>query len=126
MTFCGYGKIFSTENNAQYNAIGAFWEEMSAIFGLENLCGLGFNWAKNTIEYLIGLKSGKIPSNLKISNYEYKEVKLPDSGWSVYQGKREELDKLYKEIYKAGALQYEIEEFYDNGACIVKIYGRKL
>ena len=55
MLFKGISRVFSTENEAQYQTIGAFWDEMSGIYGLENLRGLGYNWTKDTIEYVIGL-----------------------------------------------------------------------
>lgn len=41
MKFIGIRKVFSTKNEEQYSTIGAFWDEMSAIYGRENLMGLG-------------------------------------------------------------------------------------
>ena len=60
MVFNGISKTFSTENNRQYETIGAFWDELSAIYGRENLRGLGYNWTSDTIEYVIGLRQGEI------------------------------------------------------------------
>lgn len=37
MLFRGVSKTFSTVGEQQYNTIGKFWDEMSAIYGLENL-----------------------------------------------------------------------------------------
>ena len=40
MIFEGISKTFSTEEDKQYETIGAFWDELSAKYGRENLCGL--------------------------------------------------------------------------------------
>ncbi len=115
MVFKGISKTFSLTNEDQYNTIGAFWDEMALLYGLENLQGLGYNWIGNTMEYAIGLKSGDIA--------EYNvSIALPDSGWITAIGKTERLKELYDEIYKDGALIYEIEEFRENGDCVVKYY----
>ena len=54
MIFEGISRVFSTVNEQQYETIGAFWDELSAQYGLENLRGLGYNWTPDTIEYVIG------------------------------------------------------------------------
>lgn len=56
----GVSKTFSTVGEQQYNTIGKFWDEMSAIYGLENLRGMGYNWNDDSIEYVIGLKNNEI------------------------------------------------------------------
>ena len=43
MEFKGIGRTFSTVGEKQYETIGAFWDEMSGIYGRENLRGLGYN-----------------------------------------------------------------------------------
>lgn len=43
MKFVGIRRVFSTENEEQYVTIGAFWDELSDIYGRENLMGLGYN-----------------------------------------------------------------------------------
>ena len=53
MKFIGIRKVFSTKNEEQYSTIGAFWDEMSAIYGRENLMGLGCNWTSDSIEYVM-------------------------------------------------------------------------
>lgn len=60
MKFVGIKRVFSTKNEGQYATIGAFWNEMSAKYGVDNLMGLGCNWTDNSIEYVIGLKNGMI------------------------------------------------------------------
>ena len=113
MTFIGISKTFSLIGEDQYNTIGAFWDEMSEIYGLENLEGLGYGWKGATMEYAIGLKDGRIAgANL--------EIALPDSGWTVVHGKTDCLKELYDEIYRDGPLSLEIEEFFKNGDCTVK------
>ncbi len=117
MIFKGFSRVFSTANNEQYDTIGAFWDEMSARFGMENLQGLGFNWTSDTIEYAIGLKTGEAGNALVIPCAEYKEIALPDDGWTKKRGRAEMLSELYDEVYLDGPLKYEIEVFYKNGDC---------
>ncbi len=44
MLFKGIGRTFSTENDQQYETIGAFWDELAAKYGRVNLQGLGYGW----------------------------------------------------------------------------------
>ncbi len=44
MLFKGSGRTFSTENDQQYETIGAFWDELAAKYGRANLQGLGYGW----------------------------------------------------------------------------------
>ena len=115
MVFKGITKTFSLINEDQYNTIGAFWDEMSLIYGLENLQGLGYNWKGNTMEYAIGLKNGEI------KDYDL-TITLPDDNWIIAKGKTDFLKELYDEIYKDGSLKYEIETFNEDGSCIIKYY----
>lgn len=112
MKYTGISRVFSTEDEEQYSTIGAFWDEMSAIYGREKLMGLGCNWTGNSIEYVMALKEGTIQN----SNFE---IDLPDE-WNVVEGKTEALSMIYDEIYKYGALLYEIEEFDDEGNCRIR------
>ena len=115
MEFTGISRTFSTVGEKQYETIGAFWDEMSARYGRENLRGLGFNWTATTIEYVIGLKSGNIEGQNAC-------VTLPDDGWISVCGKTEALSQLYGEIYKDGALKYEIEMFDEQGNCRIDYF----
>lgn len=118
MTFKGISKTFCLKNEEQYNTIGAFWDELAAVYGLENLQGLGYHWKGCTMEYAIGLKKGEIKGgNVSIS--------LPDNGWKTASGKTDFLKELYDEIYKDGPLTYEIESFFENGDCEIKYYRQK-
>ena len=114
MKFVGIRRVFSTENEEQYMTIGAFWDEMSNAYGRSNLMGLGCNWTRDSIEYVIALKNGLI------NNADY-EIDLPDE-WITVCGKTERLSAIYDEIYKDGPLLYEIEEFDDNGNCRIRYY----
>lgn len=117
MTFCGIGKRFSLRGEEQYETIGAFWDELAAIYGLECLQGLGYGWSGDTMEYAIGLKDGEIEGwNLCIA--------LPEQGWHKVCGRTNDLKELYDEIYREGPLTYEIETFNENGDCTV-IYCRE-
>ena len=115
MIFKGVSREFSLLNEDQYNTIGDFWDEMAALYGLENLQGLGYKWANNKISYAIGLKNGEI----KDGNFC---MELPDAGWTVVDGETARLKEIYDEIYQAGALKYEIETFTENGKCRIQYY----
>lgn len=119
MEFTGISRTFSTENDGQYETIGAFWAEMSAKYGMENLRGLGYNWTQNSIEYVIGLKNGVIDGDLKT-------VALPDDGWLTYHGETDRLGELYDEIYSHGFLTYEIETFFEDGTCEIFVTRSRL
>ena len=69
------------------------------------------------MEYAIGLKEGDI-EGCNVS------VELPDFGWCVANGRTDELKELYDEIYKDGALDLEIETFFENGDCTVEYYRK--
>lgn len=121
MIFKGYSRIFSTENGRQFETIGAFWDEVAAVFGREQIRGLGCNWTRSTIEYVIGLKSnGDMNAGAPISG-TWREIPLPDTGWQRYQGTADTLDVLYGEIYKGGSLTYEIETFNEDGTCLIAV-----
>ena len=113
MIFIGMTKDFCLTNEQQYDTIGQFWDEMAALYGLENLQGLGYCWKDNRISYAIGLKYGCIQGyNLRIE--------LPDDHWVTVKGQTDHLKQLYDEIYKKGPLQYEIETFDENGNCEIR------
>ncbi len=116
MIFKGIGRTFSTENERQYETIGAFWDELSAKYGRENLQGLGYGWTDCSIEYVIGLISGEIVG-------ADRSVELPDDGWSSVSGRTENLGRIYGRIYKDGSLKYEIERFDSKGGCEI-LYRR--
>ena len=110
MRFIGIGRTFSTRGEAQYGTIGAFWDELSARYGLENLRGLGYGWTEDTIEYAIGLCAGTIDG-------ADRTVELPDEGWTCVRGRTEHLPEIYDGIYRDGRLRYEIETFTEDGDC---------
>lgn len=112
MKFTGIRRTFSTQNEEQYTTIGAFWDELSDIYGRENLMGLGCNWTADSIEYVIALKQGTIAG----ADYE---IDLPDK-WTEVRGRTEQLGEIYGRIYEDGPLLYEIEEFDENGNCRIR------
>ena len=118
MIFKGITRSFSLANEDQYNTIGAFWDEMEALYGLENLLGLGYKWQNGKIEYAIGLKKGEI------NGYNL-TIELPDNDWVTVKGKTDNLKQIYNEIYISGALTYELESFFNSGDCIIKYYREK-
>lgn len=114
MIFKGYSKVFSTLGNEQYNTISDFWNEIMQKYNVEKLRGLGFNWTDTTIEYIIGLKSNEKFEN---TNYEWKEIELPDDNWEIVEGRTDNLEKIYNDIYRISSLKYEIEMFDEDGKC---------
>ena len=115
MLFTGISRKFSLTNEEQYNTIGAFWDEISLIYGLENIQGLGYKWENGIIFYAIGLKDGTI----KEANFH---LELPNDGWTIVDGETYQLKSIYDEIYKSGPLKYEIETFTENGKCQIRYY----
>ena len=115
MEFKGISRTFSTVGEKQYKTIGAFWDELSGIYGRRNLRGLGYNWGDTSIEYVIGLISGDIVGQNVI-------VTLPDAGWKCASGRTEKLGEIYSDIYQEGSLKYEIETFDDAGNCKIWFY----
>ena len=113
MKYIGISKKFSLHNEDQYITIGAFWDELTIVYGLENLRGLGYKWGNGVIYYAVGLKEGIIEG----ANFT---VELPDTGWIAVTGKTDELKQIYDEIYKSGPLKYEIEIFNEDGTCVIK------
>ena len=110
MLFKGIGRTFSTENDQQYETIGAFWDELAAKHGRTNLQGLGYDWTERSIDYVIGLNDGEIDG-------ADRTVELPDTGWVTIRGKTADLGEIYEKIYQEGRLKYEIERFTDSGDC---------
>ena len=110
MLFRGIGRTFSTENDQQYETIGAFWDELAAKYGRVNLQGLGYGWKARSIEYVIGLIDEEIDG-------EDRTVTLPDMGWVTVRGRTAEVGKINEKIYQEGRLEYEIERFTDSGDC---------
>lgn len=110
MLFKGIGRTFSTENDCQFETIGAFWDELAAKYGRENLQGLGYGWTERSIAYVIGLIDGEIDG-------ADRTVELPDMGWITAPGKTADLGKIYEKIYQESRLKYEIKRFTDSGDC---------
>ena len=110
MLFKGIGRLFSTEDDRQFETIGAFWDELAVKYGRANLQGLGYGWTERSIEYVIGLIDGEIDG-------ADRAVKLPDAGWVTVRGKTADLGETYEKIYQEGRLKYEIERFTDSGDC---------
>ena len=99
MLFKGIGRTFSTENDQQYETIGAFWDDLAAKHGRGNLQGLGYGWTERSIEYVIGLIDGEIGG-------ADQAVELPDTGWVTVKGKTANLGKIYEMIYQEGKLNF--------------------
>ncbi|HHU71637.1 MAG TPA: hypothetical protein GXZ21_06325 [Clostridiales bacterium] len=117
---------FDCTDNKQFDAIGEFWSFMSCLYPKEELKGLGFNWADNSFDYVIGDFEGKFDYSFDIIRQTYSAaenvvIELPNHGWKVYLGKIEDIAKIYETIYKEGVLDFEIEEFDEMGNCKISI-----
>ena len=110
MLFKGIGRTFSTENDRQFETIGAIWDELAAKYGRVNLQGLGYGWTEQSIEYVIGLIDGEIDGADRV-------VRLPDTGWVTVRGQTANIVEIYEKIYQEGRLEYEIERFTNSGDC---------
>lgn len=123
MIFHGVGKRFDTRGGAQYDAIGCFWDAMAKQYGRENLCGLGWDWNEESLAYAIG----SIEPGIEVEMEGMTEftVELPSDGQQTWHGQTEQLDMLYEQIYADGALEYEIERFYEDRRCSVDIWRKK-
>lgn len=127
MRFCGISRVFSTENEIQYENIGQYWDDFASLYGREAIKGLGFNWAEHSTEYVLGTIDHALPFDMeklreKYPDCVYKEVELPDSGWKAYAGQTEDLSDMYGKIYQEGPLKYEIESFFEDGSFFLEIY----
>jgi len=125
MIFKGVRIRFDCRNNEQYSKIGEFWTYMRTEYPDYSLKGVGYNWNNDSFDYCIGDFSTLDFDMDKVKecypNPDYVEITLPDNEWQVYYGRTEKLSDLYDEIYKNGALDYEIEEFFTNGDCKISI-----
>ena len=80
--------------------------------------GLGYNWTKDTIEYVIGLKEGEI-------EHANCSVILPYEGWLTIQGRTSDIGKIYEQIYLNGVLKREMKHFLiisNYNECEIKYY----
>ena len=120
MIFRGIGRRFSTQDDAQYEAIGRFWDEMADKYGRESLSGIGMNWTDNAFDYAIGRMDGE--SVEFMDGMQQYEVLLPDKGWELYSIPLDMLEETYGIIWQKGPLSCEIERFSDDGMCCIEIY----
>jgi predicted transcriptional regulator YdeE len=126
MTFKGIQIRFDCAGNQQYEAIGGFWDCMTGLYPGCALKGVGYNWSNDCLDYAIGgfgdeTHYDETALRERFPNAKYMEIQLPDSGWQVFHCELDRLSDLYNEIYKDGALLYEIEEIQPNGHCVISI-----
>jgi len=121
MIFKGIKVTFSTENGRQYIDIAKFWDTMEKHYDVDRLSGLGLNWTKNTMDYIIGFRDNSMTNEvLKVikpyyTSAEYVIKLLPNRDWKKYKGHVSKIKETYSEIWKAGAVKFEIETFDKDG-----------
>ncbi len=109
MKFIGEKRtIVVNENYDQVKTLGSFWDEMRTRFPDSELLGLGANWRDETMDYYIG----KIDKNW---GNGADVIEIPDNDWKEYScpGLDREIERLYRQIYTHGTLDYEIESIRD-------------
>ena len=126
MIFKGVKIRFDCKNNQQFTGIGEFWKHMRDLYPNDSLKGVGCNWDNDCLDYIIGdfvtARNYNMCATIECyPNAEYVEIDLPDKGWQIYHCRINELASLYDEIYKDGALDYEIEEIDAYGNCKISI-----
>jgi hypothetical protein len=110
MIFYGIERIFAVdENYSQMEHIGIFINEIKNKYPFIEFQCLGYKWQNGTMAYVIG-KINEKPS----VEEEITEVILPDSGWEKYSCELNCIEKLYRDIYKKGILDFEIENIKGN------------
>jgi hypothetical protein len=92
-----------------------------------DLKGVGCNWENDSLDYIIGdfieiTGLNMCDINIIYPMARYAEIELPDDGWRIYHTTLDKLQSLYEEIYKDGALKYEVEEISQNGNCKISIF----
>lgn len=119
----------------QEQFLGEFWDFVSPFIGEQNIIGLGMNWTDDYLyfDYALGVIDNpqilnKI-KNIDFSNTkfigEYIEIELPDlDNWTTFKGKTTELRKIYDiDIASLNKeYDYELEYFYQDGNCEIKIH----
>lgn len=121
MIFKGIKVTFSIENGRQYIDIAKFWDIMEKYYDVDRLSGLGLNWTKNTMDYIIGFRDNSMTNEvLKVikpyyTSAEYVIKLLPNRDWKKYKGHVSKIKEKYSEIWKAGAVKFEIETFDKDG-----------
>lgn len=121
MIFKGIKVTFSTENDRQYIDIAKFWDTMEKYYDVDRLSGLGLNWTKNTMDYIIGFRDNSMTNEVLkaikpyYSSAEYVIKLLPNRDWKKYKGHVSKIKEKYSEIWKAGAVKFEIETFDKDG-----------
>lgn len=111
MKFFGVKKLVAVDADyKQIDELTQFWQEMNAMYPGEQLLGLEANWIDQvSFEYYIGKIDEKWADDLE-------EIEIPDDGWVEYTSllDDEAIKAMYKEIYKRGRLDYEIESMDGN------------
>lgn len=121
MIFKGIKVTFSIENGRQYIDIARLWDVMEKYYDVDRLSGLGLNWTKDTMDYIIGFRDNSMTNEvLKVikphfTSAEYVIKLLPNRDWKKYKGHVSKIKEKYSEIWKAGAVKYEIETFDKDG-----------
>ncbi len=109
MKFTGQKRmILVDEKYSQIAELEKFWNEMRGLLPNDFLYGLGANMDSGPIDYYIG----------KIDDYwdgGSEAIEIPDDGWVEFSCNQtdEDIEKMYRGIFKKGQPDYEIESMKD-------------
>jgi predicted transcriptional regulator YdeE len=126
MTYHGIKLTFNCKNHGQYTNIPIFFKVMQAAHPNTKLLGVGYSWKGSSFEYLIGnpehswFNIEEVKRDLPKA--ELHTVELPDVGWETHKGLTRQLQDMYEKIWDMGDVKYEIEEFFEDGTCIILIH----
>lgn len=122
MKFYGYKIRVSCANWEQVELLGRFWDEVAMMVGYDNIVGLGMEWSEDHFTYAIGVFNEQVvrevsEETLRTAGFDvsYTEVGLPEkSEWTVFEGKEDDLQKIYIEKVDCMNRKYDYElEFID-------------
>lgn len=123
-------KRWSTKNGEQYKPIAKFWDIVEKYVKTSDLQGYGTDWTGYGTDFLYGIifKNGNIPTEViddvkkafpdMIADNSFR---IPSTYEEIYSGDTEDIDLLYNEIWNKGFLAHELEEFTDDGRCVIRV-----
>lgn len=123
-------KRWSTKNGEQYKPIAKFWDIVEKYVNCSDLQGYGTDWTGWGTDFLYGIifKNGNIPKEVIIDvKKAFPDIivdnsfRIPSTYEEIYSGDTEDLNLLYDEIWNKGFLAHELEEFTDDGKCVIRV-----
>lgn len=129
MRYSGVQATIDTDDDNQFEVLGAFWQAMRRQADPNRLRGIGHTWdtAGHTFEYLIGMQEDHVWNTdgvfrLKgLHTGRLGEIELPDDGWQTHQCAPADIAEMYAVIWRHGDLRYEVEHFDADGTFVTDV-----